>query len=339
MSKRLAIALTVVGAVGAAVLAGCGSSAANGAAGSTAPTSATTTAAGTPVASSAGTAAVSGSIVNVWKAPGSVSATALPLGDNKESTTTAAAGTIFVCRAGDPNGPGSKVNGPWIHGTTWDQTAKVVVQGSVSWPTASFSMKETGGNRVFVTNDLPTGTNTGTFPIASTDPAYKYDSNPNKIAVQSAITITVAITPTASSTPNCTPGTVGIMLNGVLLFDGLDATGRDAVAHEEQDMCQGHPQDQSQYHYHEVPSCLRDNAKGSSTVVGYAYDGYPIVVERDAAGNLPNNADLDACHGRTSPIVNGDGQLVTSYHYDATLEFPYTVGCLKAPSTVRNGPG
>ena len=84
------------------------------------------------------------------------------------------------------------------------------------------------------------------------------------------------------------------MLNGVLLYDGLDATGRDAAAHEEQDMCQGHPQDQSQYHYHEVPSCLRDNAKGPSTVVGYAYDGYPIVVERDAAGNLPNNADLDA---------------------------------------------
>jgi hypothetical protein len=266
-----------------------------------------------------------------------VKLTALPLGDNKESTTTPAVGMIYVCHAGDPNGPGSKVNGPWIHGTTWDETAKTVVQGSVSWPTASFSMKEVGSNRVFVTNDLPSGTHTGSFPIASTDPAYKYDSNPNKIAVQSAITITLPITPTASSQPSCTPGTVGIMLNGVLLYDGLDATGRDAAAHEEQDMCQGHPQDQSQYHYHEVPSCLRDNAKGSSTVVGYAYDGYPIVVERDAAGNLPNNADLDVCHGRTSPILE-NGTVVTTFHYDATLEFPYTVGCLHGADQVKQGP-
>jgi hypothetical protein len=185
-----------------------------------------------------------------------------------------------------------------------------------------------------VTNDLPSGYNTGTFPIASTDPAYKYDSNPNKIIEQSASTITLPITPADSASANCTPGTVGILLNGVRLFNALDATGRDAVAHEEQDLCQGHPKDHGQYHYHEVPSCLRDNAKGSSTVVGYAYDGYPIVVERDAAGNLPNNGDLDACHGRTSPILQ-DGKVVTSYHYSATLEFPYSVGCLKAPSQVR----
>ncbi len=285
----------------------------------------------------ASSGAVSSSIVNTWKDPGSVKLTALPLGDNSESTTGPATGKIYVCRAGDPNGPGSKVNGPWIHGTTWDETAKVVVQGSVSWPTASFSMKEDGSNRVFVTNDLPDGTHTGTFPIAQSDPAHQYDGNPNKISAQSAKTITLPINPTASASPNCTPGSVGIMLNGVFLFDALDATGRDAVAHEEQDLCQGHPQDQSAYHYHEVPSCLRDNAKGSSTVVGYAFDGYPIVVERDAAGNLPNNADLDVCHGRTSPYVNGDGQVVTGYHYDATLEFPYTIGCLHGQSTVPQG--
>jgi YHYH protein len=276
--------------------------------------------------------------VNTWKSPGSVKLTALPLGDNQESTTAPAVGMIYACQAGDPNGPGSKVNGPWIHGTTWDETAKTVVQGSVSWPTASFSMKADGTNRVFVTNDLPSGYKTGTFPIASTDPAYKYDTNPNGIKLQSATTLTLPITPTPSSTPNCTSGgAIGIMLNGVFLYNAVDATGRDAAAHEEQDMCQGHPQDQGQYHYHEVPSCLRDNTKGPSTVVGYAYDGYPIVVERDAAGNLPDNADLDSCHGRSSQYVNGDGQIVTGYHYDATLEFPYTVGCLMAASKVAQG--
>ena len=54
------------------------------------------------------------------------------------------------------------------------------------------------------------------------------------------------------------------------------------------------------YHYHNVPSCLRNKATGASTVVGFAFDGIPIVVERDASGTLPTNANLDEWHSRTS---------------------------------------
>ena len=116
-------------------------------------------------------------------------------------------------------------------------------------------------------------------------------------------------------------GAIGVMLNGVLLFNALDAAGRDGVAHEVQDVCQGHPARGELYHYHDVPSCLRDAATGPSTVVGWAYDGFPIVVERDAARKLPTNADLDECHGRTSPILL-NGKVVTTYHYDASVEYP-----------------
>ena len=82
------------------------------------------------------------------------------------------------------------------------------------------------------------------------------------------------------------------------------------------------------YHYHNVPSCLRDAAEGPSTVVGWAKDGFPIVVERDSSGALPTNADLDECHGRTSDVMV-DGELVSTYHYSATLEVPYFIGCYK----------
>ena len=59
-----------------------------------------------------------------------------------------------------------------------------------------------------------------------------------------------------------------------------------------------------------------------------ALDGYGIYVERDKRGNLPTNADLDRCHGRTSKVEwNGTKQKV--YHYSATLESPYTVGCYR----------
>ncbi len=126
------------------------------------------------------------------------------------------------------------------------------------------------------------------------------------------------------------------MSDGVLLFDALDDAGRDAVAHEVQDACNGHPNGQRMYHYHDVPSCLLAAATGPSTLVGYALDGYGIYVERDASGNLPTDADLDACHGRTSPVM-WDGALTTIYHYDATLEYPYTVGCYHG--TPVAGPG
>ena len=60
---------------------------------------------------------------------------------------------------------------------------------------------------------------------------------------------------------------------GVSLFSPLDEANRDAVAYETQDKCDGHPQQTSVYHYHDIPSCIRNAATSASTVVGYAYDG------------------------------------------------------------------
>ena len=264
---------------------------------------------------------------NTWKKPGSVVLTSLPLGDGNVSTTGSAVGSVYSCSAGRAGAGGSNVDGPWIHGTTWDSTAKLEVSGAHSWPTAKFTVQIQGANRVITTNDLPTGQQTGTFPVSSSDPVHQYDQNPNSIATTRSSTLTIPVVPTSSSTPGCLGGgSIGVLLNGVWLYDALDGPGRDAVAHEAQDLCQGHPQQSGEYHYHEIPTCLRDHDLATSTVVGWANDGYPIVVERDAGGNLPNNGDLDVCHGRTSAITV-DGVVTTSYHYSATLEFPYTLGC------------
>ena len=173
---------------------------------------------------------------------------------------------------------------------------------------------------------MPVGEVTGTFPIAATDPAYAYDRNPNSIG-EHDVSVSLPVTPAVAAEPSCLgKGAVGVLRNGVVVFASVDAMNRDAVAWETQDECNGHPERSSTYHYHDVPSCVRDAATGSSTVVGFAYDGFPIVVERDVSGELPTNADLDECHGRTSPIEL-DGQTVTLYHYSATQEFPYFIGC------------
>ncbi len=261
---------------------------------------------------------------NVWK--GSVDATALPLGDGKVASAPQV-GYVDSCTSRFRGG-GARHTGSWVNSAagTWNSEAKVAVAGSVDWPSASYSNTTSGNSRIITTDDLPQQDPTGTFPITRSDPAYPYDTNPNHIAAQ-AISLTLPLNPTAASSPGCVSlGYIGVLSNGVLLFDALDDAGRDAVAHETQDTCNGHPDGQERYHYHSVASCIRDRSTGASTLVGYAVDGYGIYVERDSHGNLPTNADLDACHGRTS-LVEWNGQMTNMYHYDATLEYPYTVGC------------
>ena len=122
-----------------------------------------------------------------------------------------------------------------------------------------------------------------------------------------------------------------MLLSGVVLFNALDAGGRDAVAHETQDACQGHPRQFGVYHYHDASPCVLkdlDSGSGPSQLIGYAVDGFGIYGPRDENGHTLSSADLDACHGRTSEVT-WEGKKVTMYHYVATLDFPYTIGCLR----------
>lgn len=55
----------------------------------------------------------------------------LPLGDGKVGTAPKR-GYVMSCRTG-PGGPGgAQRDGPWIHGTTWDATEKLHVDGKVT---------------------------------------------------------------------------------------------------------------------------------------------------------------------------------------------------------------
>ncbi|MGL1604072.1 hypothetical protein ACSTI6_23330, partial [Vibrio parahaemolyticus] len=67
---------------------------------------------------------------------------------------------------------------------------------------------------------------------------------------------------------------------------------------------------------------------GHSALVGYAIDGFGIFGRYGPGGKLLTSADLDACHGHTHAIP-WDGKMVVLYHYHATWDFPYTIGCLK----------
>ena len=253
----------------------------------------------------------------------------LPLGDGRRSAVTAAAGSVLTCQATFGPAGGAFRDGPWIRGDgTWDPTVKLHVLGAVPWPQAEHTVRVEGANRVITTNGVPSTGTTGVFPVAADDPAYQYDRNPNSVLPR-PMTFTVPAHPEVAASPSCVNmGAIGVLDDGVVLFNALDAQGRDAAAHEVLDGCEGHPERTGQYHHHTVPSCLMATVKGGSARVGFALDGFGIYVERGPDGSFPTDADLDVCHGRTSPVA-WDGGTVSMYHYVATLEYPYTVGCLR----------
>lgn len=267
-----------------------------------------------------------------------VDRTHLPIGDGKLSRSPTV-GSVWSCQTSFASNAGAFTNGPWMRSDgTYDDTARAVVDGQVSWP-SQFTVEQRGATRVVAGNGLPDHP-TGTYPVARSDDAYQYDRNPNTISAQT-ISFTLPATPSVASQPACVPGgPIGVLLTGSVFFNALDAEGRDAVAHELQDACQGHPERTGSYHYHNLTSCLDDGSgSGHSPLMGYAFDGFGIYGHHGEGGAALSNADLDACHGHTH-TVQWDGQNVELYHYHATWEYPYTIGCFKGtPAVSRQGPG
>ena len=260
------------------------------------------------------------------------------LGDGRVSSGPRR-GSVYSCQTSFAGGGASKV-GPWIDSAagTWDRSAKLAVRGTVAWPGASYTVRRSGSKRIITTRGVPVGMTTGAFPVESSDPAHEYDRNPNTISSRT-LTLTLDAEPKAAARAGClSMGAIGILDDGVVLFNALDGAGRDAAAHEVLDRCGGHPEMSGQYHHHDVSACVLAGAGGLSTRVGYALDGYGIYVERKTSGGaLLTNADLDACHGRTSSVKVG-GRTQRVYHYVATLEYPYTVGCFRGTPAANGAP-
>jgi YHYH protein len=252
--------------------------------------------------------------------------TRLPLGDGKIGSS-AEVGRVFSCQTTFPPAGGAFKDGSWIKPDgSFDLTTKAVVDGSASWTSSqSITMDDTTNS--ITGNGLPNHT-TGIFPVSLSDDAYQFDRNPNAIQAQT-ITYNLPTNPMVAAIPTCLGlGPIGITLTGAVFFNALDATGKDAVAHELQDACQGHPERTGQYHYHSLTSCLSDPGSGHSSLMGYALDGFGIYGKRGENGELLTNADLDACHGHTHEIV-WNTKTVAMYHYHATDEYPYTLGCYR----------
>lgn len=207
----------------------------------------------------------------------------------------------------------------------------------MDWPNAEVSIDsgDSGnGKRITAGNGLPVGHPTGNFPIRSSDPANQIDRNPNSISAQT-LQYSLPLNPTLAATPSCVSmGAIAVALNGIVLFNALDALGRDAPAYEVQDACSGHPEQQGQYHYHSPAACQDEVHTLGHTLTGYAMDGFGLFGLYDEDGQELTTADLDECHGHTHDI-DWDGANTRMYHYHLTNEYPYTIGCFRGSEVVQ----
>jgi YHYH protein len=257
----------------------------------------------------------------------------LPLGDGK-ITPQFRAGYVMACDTSFRGGGGAHKVGAWIKNGRWDPQAKPTVEGQVLWPTAQIAVTLEGigadAVRVVRANHLPTHAS-GEFPVRPGSTAFDYDRNPNRIT-ERAVLLRLPAQPVVATQASCVPmGMVGFALSGVAIFNAFDLAGRDAPAYEIQDSCNGHPERNGSYHYHDYSSCLKDTAGDAgqhSEVVGYMLDGFAIFGLKGAGGKEVTNADLDECHGHTHEVTL-DGQKRSTYHYHFTREYPYTLGCFK----------
>nr|XP_039254446.1 uncharacterized protein LOC120331432 [Styela clava] len=165
---------------------------------------------------------------------------------------------------------------------------------------------------------------TGTFPSSS---------NPNSLEVQS-YNWKIPKNPTYGTTTTCLPqGPIAMAVNGVPMFNPYSIGCCDTGVEELDlfDVCFGHPAPApaGAYHYHLNPTCLFElKCNEPSTIIGVAFDGFPIYGPNDADGTLLTTADLDECNGK---VTNGE------YRYHITNDFPYIMGCYNG--TVRSDAG
>jgi hypothetical protein len=267
----------------------------------------------------------------------SVDPARVPLGDGKISMAPER-GSVFACQTRFAGG-GAFRDGHWIKADgTWDSTAKITVDGEVTWP-QRLSIRVEGSARLIESANLPNHP-TGNYPVRPEDDAFQFDRNPNTIREQD-LRLSLPLQAIAAAQPSCLPmGAIGVLLTGSVFFNALDAQGKDAVAHEIQDRCHGHPERSGAYHYHDLTPCLSDPGTDHSALMGYAFDGFGIYGPRGEDGRAVTNVALDECHGHTHSIES-DGQRVSIYHYHATLEYPYTLGCFKGTpvrSPLTGGP-
>ncbi|RAP37260.1 hypothetical protein DID80_04115 [Candidatus Marinamargulisbacteria bacterium SCGC AAA071-K20] len=112
-------------------------------------------------------------------------------------------------------------------------------------------------------------------------------------------------------------GALGIAVNGIPIFNPINASGLISKDIGELDEFGGHSGRGDDYHYHTAPIHLEES--NTPTIIAYAFDGYPVY------GTLePDGSEMD-----TLDSYNGHEYSDGSYHYHGTTTYPFMLGAFR----------
>jgi hypothetical protein len=137
-------------------------------------------------------------------------------------------------------------------------------------------------------------------------------------------------------------GPIGVWVNGVALFNALDAHSynnrniwhQDAVYVEAPsfDGCLGHPAPFGAYHHHQNPRCLHI-ADGTvhSPILGFAYDGFPVYgpygyASADGTGGVSRMRTSYRLRNITQRTTLPDGTALQPINYGPAVSATYPLG-------------
>jgi hypothetical protein len=138
-------------------------------------------------------------------------------------------------------------------------------------------------------------------------------------------------------------GHIGILTNGVSIFNALDAHSYNNAniwfqngyhfEYPSFDACLGHPQQFGEYHHHVSPNCLYNHYDSThhSPIIGYAFDGYPIYgawAYTDTNGTSPIKRMVSSYHLRsiTNRTTLPDGTILTPTQYGPAVSDSFPLG-------------
>jgi hypothetical protein len=163
-----------------------------------------------------------------------------------------------------------------------------------------------------------------------------YTVSKSQTVPSGALTTTIANNPLSA-------GDIGFTFNGLPLYAAIDDQGYNPIVLECGDMFGTHPSP-GDYHGHFVSPALHDFVIDyKKVVIGFAFDGYPIVRNYLVSPGRPiQSSDLNLNHGIEASIsftLNGT-TLTYDFYYVATLDFPYTIASYRgqAATAVSTSP-
>lgn len=181
----------------------------------------------------------------------------------------------------------SQLSGAYVNMTQRCPAAATAntTSSAATCPSANFlSVKADSHNSAYATPTLSVSCSTSQVTVTSNGiPNFEFvQTTPNALKTVSA-TYHLPLTPTVNSGTLTTAPLVGaeaVSVGGLPIYGPTESPtdgSQDPVKNALLDYCGGHTDQKGTYHHHYRPDCLFSDATKVGLVIGYAFDGYPIL--------------------------------------------------------------